>query len=299
VSLNLEMALTYLDFVTERHRIWEARQRGEAQPWTKDPILASRKFTNVFRVLDPGSQFVFKLESDDPTETLMRLFLYRHTNLPSAWEHVAGELGEWPSLDNLAEVELVWKLHRDNGNRVFSSAYMVYPQSSVKGTDKVESIIDLTRRLFVSGKRVAYDFLNATSQADRFAALRTNKGVADFMSMQILTDFGYTRHGADVEDQFVVAGPGSKRGAALVWPELTPREVIRWAQEAVHGLPDCPVIEPHDGVLRKPSAMDIQNTFCEFSKYVRYLHRPSREQPYRPAHPNVALAPVLPGHWNR
>lgn len=287
------MTMTYLDFVVNRHKVWEARQLGKPQPWTDDPILASRKFTNVFRVLDPGSQFVFQLDNDaDSVETAMRLFLYRHTNEPAAWRHAMVELGEWPSPHNLAEVDLVWKLYRNDGNRVFSGAYMIYPQSSVKGTDKIESIIELTMRLHDEG--VFAEFVEARAQHEKFAVLRRNKGVADFMSMQILTDYGYTTHGADVEDEFVVAGPGAIRGAAVIDPSRKATDVISWLQKLVHQLPDCPVVE-----LRKPSLMDIQNTCCEFSKYVRFMSRPSREHLYKPAHPGVQSAPVLPDHWNR
>ena len=56
--MDVDMWLVYRAFVIERHKIWERRQAGEPGPWTRDPILASRKFTNVFRVLDPGTQFV-------------------------------------------------------------------------------------------------------------------------------------------------------------------------------------------------------------------------------------------------
>ncbi len=52
------MIETYLSFCRERHKIWLKRQAGDPGPWTDDPILATRKFTNVFRILDPGTQFV-------------------------------------------------------------------------------------------------------------------------------------------------------------------------------------------------------------------------------------------------
>ena len=39
-------------WMTERQRIWRARQAGKPRPWTNDPILAKYSFTNVFRELD-------------------------------------------------------------------------------------------------------------------------------------------------------------------------------------------------------------------------------------------------------
>lgn len=294
MGIDLDHATLYMDFVAERHKVWERRQDGSPQPWTDNPVLASRKYTNVFRVLDPGSQFVFRLDHDDPVETLARLFLYRHTNLPSAWEAFFEATGAWPSLYNLDSVLEFWTDYRASGGKLFSGAYMVYPQSSEPGTDKAKSVVELTKRLFLD-EGLGVDFLVAEGQAERFATLRRNKGVADFMSMQILTDFGYTRHGSDVEDEFVICGPGAKRGAAHIAPSWKPGDVIEWAIVAVHQMRDCP--ELPNG--RKPSRMDIQNTFCEFSKYVRHLGSPHRESAYRPAHPGVQLAPTLPRHWNR
>ena len=58
INVDPDMALDYLEFVEERHRIWEKRRSGEPQPWTEDHVLQDRKFTNVFRVLDYGSQFL-------------------------------------------------------------------------------------------------------------------------------------------------------------------------------------------------------------------------------------------------
>jgi hypothetical protein len=59
--MNEEMMSLYRVMVVERHKIYLARQNNEPQPWTTDPVLRNRKFTNMFRVLDPGSQFVFDL----------------------------------------------------------------------------------------------------------------------------------------------------------------------------------------------------------------------------------------------
>lgn len=281
--MNVEEALTFLDFVHERHRVWEQRQAGSPQPWTDDPVLATRKFTNVFRLLDPGSQFVIRnlLEDDpDPATFLMRCFLYRHTNLPAAWEW----LPEMPTLDNLENVREIWHDLKSIGGRVFSGAYMIYPQSAVPGTDKIDSIVDLTKSLFQTAQ-IQVQFLAADTQADRFAVLRRNKGVADFMSMQILTDFGYSTEFR--EDEFVVPGPGARKGAAVL--DMDPTEACLWATGAVQDV---------SLAGRPPSLMDVQNCLCEFSKYARFRDRVSPQKLYTPAHPGVQLPAVLPEHWN-
>lgn len=317
--LDPDAALDYVTFVEARHEAWWARQQGKPAPWTDEPIVATRKFTNVFRAIDFGSQFLITelLDPELPArEILMRCFLYRHTNRPEPWEYFELLNGRMPLVEDLDEHLLTtWHEYRgrapyetEGGARIkgerqiFSGAYLVFPQSQIKGTDKAESIVALTRRLFHpdSPDDVVPDFMAAITQAERFTALQRNKGVGNFMSMQTLTDWGYSSQcGEDREDEFVVGGPGAIKGAAALNPGARTGDVILWARDAVHASPGCPEL-PLDnplGMPRLPSLMDIQNTLCEFSKYVRFQSKPPVQKPYRPAHPGLQLPPVLPAHW--
>lgn len=314
MKIDVDACLTFLDFVAERHRVWERRQAGAPQPWTEDPVLATRKFTNVFRWLDPGSQFVLTdlLEPDqDPVEFLMRCFLYRHTGRVETWEYLSLTTG-YPTLTNLAEIHEAWKEYRgkvtvkrvmgkshaatphkiertssSSERPMFTGAYLVFPQSSAPGTDKLESIVLLTQRLIDNGS--FSEFVEAQSQEARFGCLRRNKGVADFMSMQTLTDFGYSTEFR--EDDFVVPGPGAIKGAAALGMKAP--EAIEWAWETLHETPDQPRVAG-----RALSKMDVQNCLCEFSKYVRFASKPSPQKLYAPAHPGVQSSPVLPPKWH-
>lgn len=315
--MNLDAAMSYVGFVEARHEAFIRRQEGWLpEDWYTDRIVATRKFTNVFRVLDYGSQYVLTDLVDpelDPVDQLLRLFLYRHTGRVEVWEYLEMTSG-LPTRGNLQDVLAAMKEYRgenrpSSGNpwtdpknedrrrninvfkrSIFTNAYLVYPQSDAPGTDKLESIISLTHRLAENGS--FDDFVHvAQTQQDRFDCLRRNKGVADFMSMQILTDWGYTPHcGQDRENDFVVAGPGARKGAAaLGWAERDASAAIQWAWESIQHL-SLP------GTGRHPSWMDAQNTLCEFSKYVRYELKPIPDKPYTPAHPGPQKI-VLPEHW--
>jgi len=311
----------FLEFVAERHRIWEQRQAGLPGPWTDDPILACRKFTNTFRVLDPGTQFLLTDLFEpglDPRDTLMRAFLYRHTGRVETWEYLGLTMG-YPTVDNLEDVRAAWhsyrgevkekrileKSHsytahkiertkRESARPFFTGAYLVFPQSDTPGTDKLDSIIDLTKRLFTPGSPddIMPAWERATSQAKRFHLLRQNKGVGDFMSMQVLTDWGY-QCGEDREDEFLVPGPGSIKGAKAIDPNARTMDVVNRVVKAVRELPDCPRVG-----YRVPSLMDIgSNLLCEWSKYSRYKGQPLPTKTYNPAHPGVQPDPVLPSYY--
>jgi hypothetical protein len=286
--VNPDAALDYLAFVPERHRVWEQRQAGAPQPWTHDPVLATRKFTNVFRVLDPGSQFVITdLCSGNEWETLFRVFLYRYTNLPAAWRDARALLGDYPTPDEhtLPEVVAAFAERRARGEKVFSGAYVILPQPNRPG-DKIVQAVELAYRWL---ENHGTDFFAATSQQQRYDILRREYGVGPFLAMQILTDWGYTPQcGEDREAEFVVAGPGCIKGAKAIAPDWPVANTLEWATTMCRTLPDMPTV-----MGRKPSRMDVQNTLCEFSKYVRG----PRAGTYVPAHPGPQPAPVLPLHW--
>lgn len=274
------MLETYVQFVEERHRIWEARQLGLPAPWTTDPTLATRKFTNMFRLLDPGSQYVLQhLQHPDPAVTAWRLWLYRNTNSVTAWEYAREQLGHTPlPTDDLAAV---WGAYRAAGSKVFSMAYIIPASGMVKGSDKMANIL-------ASPMDWVPAFLAAPTPLTKLDVLRSLPRMGDFLAQQVLTDWGYL-YGPDHENELVVPGPGSRRGAALVYPELSPVEAFHVAQQVLLQRPGCPRLPTG----RTPSLMDVQNTFCEFSKYVRG----PRATTYRPAHPGPQPEPLLPAHW--
>lgn len=291
-SMNPERLNTYLRFVEERHRVWELRQLGAPQPWTEDPILANRKFTNVFRVLDPGSQFVFELEDGDPWVTLFRLFLYRYTNEPATWKWLHGRLDQYPA-PYMRPEKLIDAItdYRSQGYRVFSGAYVILPQPNRPG-DKVVQAVELAYRWMDNHSRF---FLEADTQQERFAILTREYGVGPFMAMQILTDWGYTHHvGEDREHEFVIAGPGAIKGARAINSRISPLETIHTMHALVQMCDEVPVVEG-----RTPSLMDIQNTLCEFSKYVRFQQSVTPGRQYRPVHPGAQPAPILPEHFRQ
>lgn len=302
------MLETYLRFVVERHRVWEARQLGLPGPWTDDPILRSRKFTNVFRVLDPGSQFVFELaESDTPSrrDVLARCLLYRLTNAVPAWRHAQSELGRMPLAEDIGpDLLMLWQDYRASGQTVFNPAYIVYPghpgKPGVSGSDKLTTVFNRVNS-FLRSER-AERFLGAESLAQQYTAIVSHPDLGEFTAMQVSTDVNYTWAGlqdVDAEDTFIQAGPGAIRGARRVNPAVTPRVMIESLTDMWRQRDDVPRVEVRPGVTRLPSLMDIQNTLCEFSKYARYLDRDDStgRADYRLTHPGPQEEPTYPTHW--
>lgn len=289
MNIDPDKALEFFTFVQERHLMYERRQAGLPQAqWTYDPVLRTKKFTNVFRWLDPGSQFVLTdlLPSTDMLTALYRCTFYRYTNWPDTWTWLRGALGHYPQpQDDQQKILDLLRLRRDAGHQMFSGAYMIIPQPGHTG-DKLLQVVSLVNRVMEKSR----DFLMATTQDERHAALMQNYGIGKFLGMQIVTDYMYRFGQSSTEDEFVVEGPGSYRGAQHLAPGQNTVEVIRWAHDILTKSSACPEL-----LGRKPSLMDVQNTFCEYSKYVKG----PRNNLYRPAHPGPLPDPVLPTSYSR
>lgn len=298
----------YLNFVEQRHMAWSRRRVGMEYP-VKDPIVAGKKFTNVFRILDPGTQYVLNMVTEgtpSPRTVLTRAFLYRMTNLPGPWEYVRNQWGHWPYPDpDEVGDKLIRTLsdYRDQGGQVFGGAYIVKPEPLPKGSDKIVQVVRMAERLFgwESPGEIGDKFLSVTSRAQRFAVLRSQKGVGDFIAMQVLTDYMYSSYGKSYhEDDFVVAGPGCRKGIAEITDTRDLQGFMRYTQQRVHdSLPHVNL--KLAGSDRLPSLMDIQNTFCEFSKYARYRRALAagtlKLGRYKPVHNEKQRQISLPAHW--
>lgn len=302
---NEENVSLYLRFVNERHSIWTKRQAGDPAPWTDDKVLAAKKFTNVFRILDHGSQFLTSemLWTARPLpeeEILMRAFLYRYINRPEPFIYFFNEHGRYPLIEDLrGELQASWERY---GGPFFGSAYTMFCGAENAGMTRIGWAMGLVAQSFLpeSSGNITRGFFDATSQEGRFRALQEAPRCADFMAMQILTDWGYSMYGGDCdENEFIAPGPGSKVGIR----RLEPTELFVPALREVHefilaGHDDIPFIPLPNGGRHLPSIMDIQNTFCEFGKYMRYLEKGAYvARKFKPAHPERPKAPFLPEHW--
>jgi hypothetical protein len=82
-----EPVLDFWRFVYERQAIYARRLDGLPRPWTTDPVLRERFFTNIFRDLDPGTAVARDIVSAarPAWERLWNLMVYRRFNRESTW----------------------------------------------------------------------------------------------------------------------------------------------------------------------------------------------------------------------
>lgn len=281
-------------FAKARHRIWEGKP-------VKSKVLTNRKFTNVFRVLDRGSQYLLNLmaaydEGDDPNprrraprdpvSQVALSYFYRQVNRPDTMEAIIEKNGGFiPSALEIGDPtwydDVVRPVALERPGNFLSGAYMIL----ISPGDK-RPTVDKMKDMFTRPQTVGllHHVAEVTDLRTRVHLLDEIVGIGEFMAMQIATDLGYCEGEEDQENTFVVAGPGSRMGVGFLtghpWapPKVAYEVITTFPRERL------PVLPESNG--RQASWMDVQNVFCEFSKYVRLARRGAvGAKPYVPGEP--------------
>lgn len=288
---------TYWAFAGERQRVFFRKLAGEESPWTRDPILSTCRFTNVYRAADRVSQYLIKnviyAGDQSPSAVFFRILLFRLFNRIETWELLERSFGTvcWGEY-SFGRYNDVFDSALDKGTRIYTAAYIMpsgkktfgHPRKHANCLRLIETMMedDLPKRI-----------RDATSMEHAFNLLRSYPMIGDFLAYQYVTDINYSTLTDFSEMEFVVAGPGARAGIKKCFHSLgsmTASDVIRYAAEnqeaefARRGL-------RFQTLWGRPlQLIDCQNLFCEVDKYARMAHpdvdgsnrRKRIKQKYRP-----------------
>jgi len=205
---------TYWRFAAERQQVYLARVRGDAAPWTTDPIIVRHRFTNCYRATDRVSQYligqVIYRGSQDPDEVLFRILLFKFFNRISTWELLCSAFGEptWAGFC-LERYDRVLAEALGRGEAIYSAAYIVSPPR-LGARRKHTNHLLLVRRMLRDG--LVSRLQASESMEHAFRALRCYPSLGDFLAYQLLIDINYSMIIDFDEMDFVVAGPGARDG---------------------------------------------------------------------------------------
>lgn len=277
-ELNVDTMAGLLYFVWEREAIRLARENGHVAPWTKDPVLARYKFTNIRRRDDRVSRWVIehiiKPREHSPHLWFM-LLIARLINWPPTLQRLIDDGILFRTADDFEPVEFSRSIEnfKAQGNKAYTGAYMVYPTKmdpgGVKSLAIARHIIAPARELgetvqgIISGDR--------PSIADVVSVLSSGFGISTFIAGQVAADLTYCAQLDDAVDLYSYApiGPGSQRGLNYL---LGRKPFATWQQDAFNGW----LIRINDDIKKELqiedlTLHDVQNVMCEYSKYCRVV----------------------------
>jgi hypothetical protein len=268
---------TYWRFAAARQGLYEARLRGQAPPWTSDPILRRHRFTNCYRAADRVSQFLISQViyegSQDPGEVVFRTLLFKVFNRIATWQRLEACIGEvsWQEYD-YARYERVLTAAFTSGERLYSAAYVVPPPAFGEARKHANHLrlLELMMSTDVAGK-----VRSAGSLRGAFEVLRSYPAIGGFLAYQYVIDLNYSPVLAYDEMEFVVPGPGARDGIRKCFGRAADgieADVIRYMAD--HQEEHFARLGLHFGGLqgRRLQLIDCQNLFCEVDKYARVAH---------------------------
>lgn len=293
----------FWQFLTERQRVWWRRSVDEQEfPWTRDRILQSEFFTNVYRELDQGSQYVVRRilsKKGTPDQKMFTIMLYRTMGSSIS---IASKLGlldpeTFDREDFIKSVNLASNDVEDPA--VFEQSYRV---ASMGTGSKVENIGSMFTKISEEWDELKQRLDYATSVRSLFDALVEVQGFGEFLAYQIALDLTYeSKKGRKLydfdRDEWAMAGPGAKKGIwKLMASDVRPNSmmvVIRWLvdnqQDEFERLElEFPYITDKEGSPVWLDAANMQACLCEFLKFSRIWdgeknsvrkYRPSEQTP--------------------
>lgn len=262
------------DWIAERHSIYKRKAAGEPPPWTRDEIMQTYRFCNVFRELDKVTVWVrehWREPYADNEHLWIAMCLARQVN----WPETLDEVGFPEHGYDARRVRKALEARKARGEKVYTGAYMISaPAGEYAGMGKPEYTADVVvgapwrardefQRLFAAGRQPSLQEVHAW--------LRQFRGWGDFMAYEVVTDLRHTRYlkGAPDINTWAVAGPGAIRGLhrlhgrpykKALSQEQACAEMRELLELSRSSLPDfVPALE-----LR-----EIEHSLCETDKWLR------------------------------
>ena len=272
-----EVFRSYWFLAVERQEMFFRRAAGEPGPWTHDEVLSRHRFTNAYRASDRVSQYllhnVIYDRDRDALDTILRVLLFKIFNRIETWEHLVSRAGE-PDAGSFDPEACAQALDErvERGERIYSAAYIM-PNPGLGRRRKHRNHLALLDGLLKDGTLA--QLTEAGSLRGLYRQLLGVDSFGPFLAFQYAIDLNYSPHFDFDEMDFVVAGPGARRGIAKCFDDtggLGPEEIIaHMATSAGDFLAEQG--KPFRDLGGRPlQLIDCQNLFCEVDKYARVRH---------------------------
>lgn len=288
-SLNL-----FMSYITERYRIHVRKDvLHKEQPWTENEYLLKFRFTNIRREHDRETLYLIRHVTSNAFLTyrqkLLNVILFRLFNKHETFDICGAPFkfgAIWSYTDAVDRVKAYAKVDPDYV--FFTGAFITTgTKSGIKKLFPNEPstpacILKYMKRINTNG--LMNRIQDAQSPDEVFKALCNEVGIGYFLAYQMFVDFTYIREFPFSENEYVVVGPGCKKGLDYLFIDrdgMSYEECLFWLRDNWEYLRDyCGKawFDPEKEMIdlkhydRVMNVMSLENCFCEFSKYYRAVY---------------------------
>lgn len=290
-------ATDFFAFARKRHQIYLDRQAGLPAPWTDDPILATYRFTNVYRELDRTTVWFRthvreRLADMSPAQQLMGTILFRAFNRIESMDVLfnQGVLGEqtpigWHFLNRFENnVHADWQVPMENTIRTalpkgpwVTGAYII---KTPDGMDKLAGVLWILREAWGRVQATVAELTRPDGPGPSLERLQrlleAYPYMGPFMAYEVVTDMAHLPLLRDAPDimTWANAGPGAKRGLNRVHGRplkqaLNQRQACAEMRELLEVSQLTRDWPPASKDWPPLTMREIEHTLCEFDKYER------------------------------
>ncbi len=259
-----------IDWMRARQDIFRRRQRGEKPPYTKDPVLASFRFCQVFREHDHVTKWIrenWRIPYADHPNLPFAMAYARYFNEPKTLAAVGFPGEEW---DPQRDHDLITELAKSQA--VFRAAYIISPCGSTK-----PKILRVIEDYLLPVYDISRTWIVRNSLEKTHDNICKNEGFGAFMAYEVVSDLRHTEplmNSPDIQT-WANPGPGACRGIQ--------RLLGKKGEDVRRSLPrafqiDCMqtllvhakmALRNDDLMFKKLEMRDIENALCETDKWLR------------------------------
>ena len=272
---------------------------------TETPIIESEEFVRGENPNDEAVSDIFKLKDKGNRKLALRYELTfplkriaKNKKLPFKRYQIGPVFRDEPIKGNRGrqfiscDVDIV-------GSTVKDDAEILSLVNNILKSLKIEGVIFVNNRKLLNeilntekiDKKYFEEVIREIDKLDKLSSkevydnLLSLPGIGSFLAYQIFVDFSYLSEFPFSENEFVVAGPGCKKGLNLLFDDfggLRYEEALFWIRDNQNRLfqqfgynsynlfSDLPEEE------RYLNLMSLENCMCEISKYIRAINGEGR-----------------------
>lgn len=291
-NVQLKNLIMFLHWVNQRYSIHLKKDYyKQPSPWTNDPVLQQYSFTNVRRIQDRVSKYLLTHVCNNQAltlqEKLLNIIWFRIFNQPSTFQLFGFPIRSDDLEPQFPVVHERYLSMIPNGIVLARGAYMISgvmnaTYQDVRGYSTTLMPWHIIWKLYHDKELFSklMSLIRGNNGNEAFEIINGIRGIGQFLAYQIYVDLTYCPETLLTQDDFVYLGGGAKRGVSIVFPDVPQKQyplVIKDMQFDINELMEKYIgTSLYDLMIdldineRRISLSNMQNCFCEFSKYFRY-----------------------------